>query len=36
MSPAELVAGGTLPFVVGDRPTEEFGTATADRPPSYA
>ena len=35
ISHAELVAGGTLTFVMGDKPNESFGKALADRPPSY-
>ena len=32
---AELAAGGTLAFVMGDTPNEAFGKAVADRPPSF-
>lgn len=35
ISHAELVAGGTLSFTMGDKPNENFGKALADRPPSY-
>jgi putative alpha-1,2-mannosidase len=31
----ELVAGGTLSFVMGETPNEAFGKAKADRPPSF-
>jgi predicted alpha-1,2-mannosidase len=31
----DLAAGGTLSFVMGDTPNENFGKAAADRPPSF-
>ncbi|TCV93179.1 putative alpha-1,2-mannosidase [Luteibacter rhizovicinus] len=31
----ELTAGGTLSFVMGDKPNEAFGKAPSDRPPSF-
>jgi predicted alpha-1,2-mannosidase len=30
-----LAAGGTLAFVMGDTPNEDFGKAPSDRPPSF-
>ncbi|HLI17613.1 MAG TPA: GH92 family glycosyl hydrolase [Rhodanobacteraceae bacterium] len=32
---AELVKGGTLVFVMGDKPNRHFGAAAEDRPPSF-
>ncbi len=35
ISHAELAAGGTLVFEMGDAPNTRFGAALADRPPSF-
>ena len=35
ISHAELAAGGTLVFEMGGTPNTQFGTALADRPPSF-
>ena len=35
ISHAELIQGGTLLFVMGDKPNPSFGSAPADRPPSF-
>jgi predicted alpha-1,2-mannosidase len=35
ISHKELTAGGTLAFVMGDKPNTSFGKAPEDRPPSY-
>ncbi|QNK00115.1 GH92 family glycosyl hydrolase [Dyella telluris] len=32
---AELTQGGTLAFVMGDKPNTSFGSSPADRPPSF-
>jgi predicted alpha-1,2-mannosidase len=35
ISHAELTAGGTLSFQMGDKPNPSFGSALADRPPAF-